>query len=256
MAGEFDWAGETPPGPVQEDGEVVNAEFVVEEDPLEAVGVPATIDSQPIAALLHRFKTECDLVVARAKTLTVIRDPDTNTLASEWAVQAKHKVKELEELRKRIVTPYNTYLTQVNRFFKLYSDPLGQAADYLARLLGNYRQFQENEARRIKAEQEAEARKIQAQLEAEAKEAAKKDVHYEPAPVVAPVAPDVQRVTRVAGGSTSQRKDWTFEVEDESLIDREFLMLNEKKLREYIKGGLRNTPGVRIYEEYTTRIRA
>ncbi|CAO0822444.1 conserved hypothetical protein [Desulfarculales bacterium] len=238
------------------EGKVVDAEFEVEEDLLEAVGVPATIDSQPIAALLHRFRTECDLVVGRAKTLTVIRDPDTNATAAEWAVQTKRKIKDLEELRKRIVTPYNIYLTQVNRFFKLYSDPLGQAEAYLSRLLGNYRQYQENEAKRIQAEQEAEARKIQKQLEDEAREAAKKDVHYEPAPIVAPVAPEVQKVTRVAGGSTSQRKDWTFEVEDESKIDREFLMLNEKKLREHIKGGLRTTPGVRIYEEYTTRIRA
>jgi hypothetical protein len=252
------WAEE--PGPEDAQGEVVDAEFVenpgVEEDPLENVGVPAAIDSQPIAALLHRYKHECDLVVSRAKTITVIRDDETNTRAADWAVQTKRKVKDLEELRKRIVTPYNNYLTQVNRFFKLYTDPLGQAEAYLARLLGGYRQFQENEAKRIKAEQDAEARKIQKQLEDEAREAAKKDVHYEPAPVVVPVAPEVQRVTRVSGGSTSQRKDWTFEVEDESKVDREFLMLNEKKLREHIKGGLRNTPGVRIYEEFTTRIRA
>jgi hypothetical protein len=256
------WAEEDSPKEVPQSegyGSTREAEFVEEAapvDPLAFAGVPVAIDPQPIAALLHRFKQECDLTISRAKTITIVRDPETNLTVSEWAVQTRKMAKELEELRKRIVTPYNTYLTQVNRFFKLYTDPLGQTETYLRRLLDGYRQFQENEALRITAEQEAQARKIQKQLEEEAKAAKEKDVHYEPAPVVAPVAPEVQKVTRTSGGSTSQRKDWVFEVEDESLIDREFLMLNEKKLREHIKGGLRNTPGIRIYEEFTTRIRA
>jgi|GEM_PF-2400646 len=258
---EFDWGATPTPGlaaeaPESEGYGNARETTFVQEDPLEKIGLPDIIDSQPVAAMLAVFQQECNLTAQRAKTITIIRDPETNAKAADWAVETKKLLKRLEELRKKIVGPYNSYLTQVNGFFKLYTEPLMQAETYLSRQLGNYRQFQENEARRIKAEQEAETRKIQKQLEDEAAAAKAKDIHYEPAPIVAPVAPEIQRVTRTSGGSTSQRKDWTFEVENESLIDREFLMLNEKKLREHIKGGLRNTPGVRIFEEFTTRIRA
>jgi hypothetical protein len=67
--------------------------------------------------------------------------------------------------------------------------------------------------------------------------------------VVAPVVQETPKITRTEGGSASQRKAWTFEVIDAGAIPREFLMVDEAQIRDAVKMGVREIPGVRIFEE-------
>jgi hypothetical protein len=269
MTNEIDWGAWAEESPSPESGEghgpTATAGFVDEAAPVDEEDFstpevtpppPAVLDPQPTKALVTLFKTEFELTLQRARTITVIRDEGTNHLATKWAGQVKKLYKRLEELRKGIVGPPNEFLREVNAAFKPFTEPLQAAEKHLSKLLGNYRLFLENEALRIQAEQEAEARRIQKQLEAEAKAAAKRDVHYEPAPIVAPVAPVVPKVTRTSEGSASHRRDWTFAVENPDAVPREYLVVDEKRIREAVKNGVREIPGVKIFEEYVTQIRA
>lgn len=50
-------------------------------------------------------------------------------------------------------------------------------------------------------------------------------------------------------------KRWVFNVEDASIVPREYLVVDEKKIREAVNAGTRIIPGVRIYEDTSLTIR-
>lgn len=50
-------------------------------------------------------------------------------------------------------------------------------------------------------------------------------------------------------------KTWTFEINDESLIPREYLMINESKIRQAIRDGARSIAGVNIFQKDGLAIR-
>ncbi|MDI6852924.1 MAG: hypothetical protein QME75_04880, partial [Deltaproteobacteria bacterium] len=78
----------------------------------------AEFDTQRALAHVLRFEQEVKLLVARAKTLTVVQNDEERDLAAEWGAQAKKLYKRLEELRHTYVDPHNKYLREVNNFFK------------------------------------------------------------------------------------------------------------------------------------------
>lgn len=65
--------------------------------------------------------------------------------------------------------------------------------------------------------------------------------HISAAPAVAPVK-----------GTT---KRWVFEVEDASLVPREYLVVNETAIRKAVNEGARTIPGVRIYQDESISLR-
>ncbi|MFH0921675.1 MAG: hypothetical protein V1913_15095 [Fibrobacterota bacterium] len=73
--------------------------------------------------------------------------------------------------------------------------------------------------------------------------------------VVAPVVAGAPRVTRTESGSASQRKNWVFEVTDAGLVPDEYKMVDEKKIRDAVRMGVRAIKGVRIFEETSTVFR-
>jgi hypothetical protein len=70
--------------------------------------------------------------------------------------------------------------------------------------------------------------------------------------VTIPVAATVSTETAKVKGIT---KRWTFEITDPSLVTREYLVVDEKKIREAVSAGTRSIPGVRIYEDTSLTIR-
>ena len=48
---------------------------------------------------------------------------------------------------------------------------------------------------------------------------------------------------------------WEFEIEDINKVPREYLTLDEKKVKDDLKMGIRNIPGLKIYEKTYTKTR-
>jgi hypothetical protein len=70
------------------------------------------------------------------------------------------------------------------------------------------------------------------------------------------VVPDVRKSFTTPSGRASHREVWDFEIVDESLLERQFLSPDLKKIREAVKkGGLRESPGLRIFNRFVTQIR-
>ncbi len=119
------------------------------------------------------------------------------------------------------------------------------------------------EAEKNQRELDARAAAINAQRETEARQAAEKGEPAAPmepeviAPVVvAPVVP-VQKVFRSeTGSSVHLRKDWEWEVLDISLIPGKYLIVDKIAVNQAVKSGIREIPGIRIYETESAIIKA
>ncbi|MFH2076579.1 MAG: hypothetical protein ABIJ57_14750 [Pseudomonadota bacterium] len=109
-----------------------------------------------------------------------------------------------------------------------------------------------------KAELEALAKKQEEErLEAirKAREEAKTNEIIAPT-VVAPIVQEAPRVTRTESGSAFSKKPWVFEVTNEAEVEEKYKSLDEKKIRDAIKMGLRDAPGLRIYQDTQINFRA
>jgi hypothetical protein len=136
-----------------------------------------------------------------------------------------------------------------------------RAAEEIARVEAQRRADEANRLAREKAEREAEERQLEQAAAAEAagdKETAQaileQSVEAAPVQEVAAVVIPTMVLPKVAGeGGMIER--WHFEVADEALVPREFLMVDEKKIGRYVatmKGGAK-VAGVRIWSEKDVR---
>jgi len=59
----------------------------------------------------------------------------------------------------------------------------------------------------------------------------------------------------VEDGKISMKKAWDFEIVDEEVIPRSFLMPDEDAIKKAITSGIRHIPGIGIFEHQSTQIR-
>lgn len=228
----FSWADEAPQPPTASPPSAVN-----------------TFDLLPVKDRLTAFQTVITAMVNEAQALEVV-DDDSNRLAVARAAAAKKKWKEIEDTRKAILAPHAEFTASVNRLAKDCQVPLADVERILKTKISSYQTRIELERR--KAEEAARIAAIELQKKIDA-EAAANNV---PAPqVVAPVLPDVPKVTRTETGSASQVKTWTFDVVDPQAVPREYLIVDDRLIRQAVKNGIREIPGVKVYEKTETRIR-
>lgn len=126
---------------------------------------------------------------------------------------------------------------------------------------------QRKEALRLQMKADEDARKAREKYEADlrkaAAEAAKKNEPMKPppppppppAPVVPVTPPPAPKAVETAFGNVSMRGTWTYEITDEKKVPREYLAVDEKKIGKVVKAGIREIPGVRIFEKFGSATR-
>lgn len=185
--------------------------------------------------------------------------------------------REIEEQRKELVKPINESKEKIQAFFKKHSDPVQKAIAILKGKYSAYAQEQkriaDEEQRKANAEAEAERARLAAQAVKATQEAAAiiedqqttgivteeqavklvevenkaLELQTQAAMTVAPVLRSAP--AKVAG--ISSRENWKFEVIDLSLVPREYLMIDEKKVSGVVKAMKAETKiaGIRAYPE-------
>lgn len=131
----------------------------------------------------------------------------------------------------------------VDAFFQTMAGPLTAGVSAVVSALNVYQRA------KIEAQRKADA---------EAAERARKEAiaFDEPAPVVAPVVvKEAARVTSFTGAMATASRKWKGEVTDPNAVPRQYLMVNQSAIDAAIKGGMREIPGVRIFEDVRTAIR-
>jgi hypothetical protein len=214
------------------------------------------IDTSPAALVMRQFEKEVELLLAASRDIGVIQDQETNARAVELGNTLKKINKQLQLHQDYFVRPHNEYVKSVRNIFKRFTEPMGTEERNLARKVSDFRRFLENERLRKEAEARRLALELQKKAEDEAKKSADEGAPYVPVALAVPVTPEVPKVTRTAEGSASQRKDWTFKVLDPDKVPRDYMVVDEKLIRKAVKGGVREIPGVEIYEDFITSFRA
>ena len=197
-----------------------------------------------------RYKDKVADMQKAALILSIV-DADTNKTAVEMAGQSVAIHKAIEDKRKEIVKSPNDFVKAVNTFAKEYTTALETIKATIGQKITRY--AQEQERKRLEAQRKAndEAKKLQDEIN-QAAEAAQE----QPQVVVLPIVQEAPKVTRTSSGSATQTTTWTFEVTDFALLPDQFKMADSVSLNKAVKAGLRQIPGVNIYQIQGTRIRS
>ncbi|UJX41734.1 hypothetical protein K9F62_03260 [Desulfovibrio sp. JY] len=206
-------------------------------------------DMAPVKAALAPYMAKIDAMQEQAAAVDITSDEE-NTRAIEMGLQAKKLGKAIEDARKRFVADPGEFVRSVNALAKSFSEKLVGIEYGLKRKIGAYQQRKELERRKAEEEARRQAEELQAKLDAEAKAA-----HVEPVKIEAPAVPKASGPVRTAEGTSYQHTEWRFEIQDDAAIPHEYLMPCEARIRQAVKDGARNIPGIRIFEHTETRFR-
>jgi hypothetical protein len=171
--------------------------------------------------------------------------------AVAMAGQVKSLFKEIEDQRKATVSNPNKFVKSVNGFVKEFTSKLGRIETVLKSKIGQYQYQRELERREAERKAQEEAEALQKRLDEEAKERG-----VEPIKVETPVIPKDESVARAeTGASAHVRKQWKGEILDPGKVPRTFCSPDMVKINEAIRAGIREIPGVKIYEDISTVLR-
>ena len=192
-----------------------------------------TVDIEVIPQDKRReIEQDTNYALTAAQQLKVV-DEETNQQASNVLSTIKQALDKLETLRKFFVDPLNNQVRRINSFFKVYSDPLTQSRLLLT---GQVVTYQEKKEREYKKEVKAAAN----------------NGSIAPAPVA--------KTTFNEMGETTIKKIWTFEVKDIAAVPHAFLIVDEVKLRAYMRDEVRagRTPkvtGIKFFQQSSLSVK-
>lgn len=162
-----------------------------------------------------------------------------------------------EDARKALVKPLNDHVKFINAQFKESSASLVHADQIGRQKLGAY--LTEKRAAE-RAEQERQRREAEDRAIEEASKLEAEGRNDEAARVVETASSIPQGKSSgptrgMMGAKASTVTRWTFEIEDSSMIPKDFMMPNERAIAQAVKDGNRSIPGVRIFEQSSVAIR-
>ena len=189
---------------------------------------------------LKSIEGQISPVIEKAQSYVVENIKDVEN-ASAYLKEIKDMEKIVEEKRITFTKPLNESLKNINDTFKKMRQPLEQARDLLTRKILTWKRI---ESERVAAEQAA-YRKIQ-EAEAELCRLQNKTVKEEEPITIAPV------VNKIGNMQTVKR--WTYDVIDFSKIPDSYKSLNNTEVNGAIRSGVRDIPGLKIYQEESLSI--
>jgi hypothetical protein len=183
-------------------------------------------------------------LLGRAREIQ-IRDDESDAEAKQFLVQVTTARKRWDELRTWFVGPLNNQVKAINNLFKAQAAPVDEAENVLRGKVGVYFRARQEAARK---EQErlrklAEARNARQAVRAEERG------EEPPAPIFPlPTVAAPLKTTHVDSASVTVRKVWRFRVVDPAQVPDEYKVVDERKIGAVVKAGIRNIPGVEIFE--------
>lgn len=148
---------------------------------------------------------------ARSITITTARDIEEAGYTLKKLSDSK---KQVEDYRISMTKPLNESLRAINNFFKQFSEPLTDVdRDVREKIKVFNEQFKEKET--IDQRDYAE----------------------------------MSLASRNKVGGVKLKKVWTMEVIDSSLVPLEYMLVDEIKIRKFISAGIREIPGIKIFQK-------
>lgn len=202
------------------------------------------IDQATVSAIeFQSFKDKIDAVAEKCKSI-VINSQETLAAAKELAKDARTIEKLIEERRVEITKPLLDKKKEIDGVAKKLTANLNNALSDLRSQILRYEQEQE----RIRQE---ELRRIEEEKRRLEEELRQQQAEQQPnmATVTDLVKAQEEEKKIQSAKSNSISKVWTFEVVDKNLVPHEYMMVDETKVRQAIKLGIREIPGILIYQK-------
>jgi len=169
----------------------------------------------------------CELVKA-----TVIDSEETFGEVTKILKEVKQQNKELEERKQRVTKPLLAVVEEVRSWFRPAQSWLTAAEMHLKTMLADYRR--EVDAKNM------EAMRLLAATQGQA---------------------DVSFVAQPKAQGLSMSEAWDWEIEDEALVPREYLCVDDKKVKAYLKLSPKGAtpaaiPGLKFVQKMRVMVRA
>lgn len=191
-------------------------------------------------------------------TEITIATPEENAAATELKARLKEIGKTLKDRKEEITGPLNTALKSARALFAPLEERYETAEAIVGRKLIAYKQKVEAEARaeeaKIAAKLEAERAKLEAEVAAgkiTAEKAEEKfDVKVEKASEKIENVAKIEKTTQTSHGQVQFRKLKKVRIVDETLIPRNYLVVDMVAVRRDVLAGMQ-VAGAEMYEEET-----
>lgn len=204
-----------------------------------------------------------------------ISSSESLELVTDAARELKNFEKKVTARRKELVTPLNDQVDVINDYAKSVLALMEPATAHLKNEMKKWEAVLEQkrleEQKRIEEEKkrretEAAEKARVAKEEAEAVAAFGSEEDGERAKLLAQAEAETDQAAIIALDKKANKevqsmrvsgakKVWTFSVKDEAQVPREFLIVDEKKIREAVRTGVRDIPGVEIFQDTQIAIR-
>jgi len=182
-----------------------------------------------------------------AEARVILTNDDLKPANDDLIIIRKVK-KAMEEKRKEYLKPFQDHVKETNDAYKMLMEPIEQADKITA---GKMLAFDAEQKRKIREAEAIDAEKLAlARREAELKGG---EITVDLTPVEKPEA--VPDRIRTDMGSSGQRDNWTFTVVDFALVPDEYKMLDSAKVGKLVRAGMRNIPGLDIFNRPSIAIR-
>jgi hypothetical protein len=188
-------------------------------------------------------------LVTKAENFEITQDKHLTT-ATEMMLQSKNLIKKIDTVRLEIVAKPKEFAKKIDGFAKKYKDQLEKIGKTLQPKLNAFEYQKELQRRKKQKEIEDKMAKQQAEMDKEAKDAKVEPVKLPPA-----IVPKETTTVKTDMGSAKGKMVWTFQVEEPGKVPREYLVIDRKLVQRAIDGGLREIPGINIYETAQVDVR-
>ncbi|HAM58782.1 MAG TPA: hypothetical protein DCQ64_26570 [Candidatus Rokubacteria bacterium] len=184
-------------------------------------------------------------LLQRAQSIT-ITDDESDLEAAEFLAQVKTARKRIEELRHWFTDPLEAQKKAIIARFKATDAPLDRAEKIVGGKHIAYTQAKEEANNR---EQERLRKLAEAKQARQAARAEEKGLEAPPVVIPMPTIAAPQKTIHTSAGSVTVRKVWRHQVVDFAALPEEYKIADDVKLGKVVRAGVREIPGVRIYEE-------
>lgn len=194
----------------------------------------------PDTQKIEIIKSEVNQFLYNQQELNVTT-ADDYTRAGDLLKIVQNRIKAVEDKRKEYTKPLDEAKKQIMADFSAISKPLEEfVAEVKTKMTNWYRAEQKR-----KDEEQA---KLEAEALAKAKAEGKSEVE------VAIVNEEV-KTQRGDVATTTVKKVWKAEIMDETLVPREYLVVDQVAINKAVRDGVRSIPGVKIYQDEQISIR-
>lgn len=241
----------------------------------------------PMADKLAIIQKDSSGMLATVKAM-VIKTPEQMTEAVNMLTSINARRKRIEELRVFFVKPLNDQVKSINLEFKGVSEPFFEMECGIKNRMGDYRKIEadkiakEREAERIKKEkkwkieqaklekkrereaekerkrlakldlskkdEKKELKRIKTEQNEQAEEDAKEEIDFDDNDF------KQDKTVHSDGGSIKVRKKWSYKIENEKQVPKEYMKIDEVEIRKAIRKGVRVIKGVDIFEDETIAV--